>query len=90
MAEEGPPRPGGGGRPDTSRVFVDVGLGFHVECTWTEALDFCTQKEEAFTQRVEKRTKEIADIKAQIKLVVEGVRELMSLPPEPERRAALQ
>lgn len=33
-------------RPDTQRIFVDVGLGFHVEFTWTEALSFIALREE--------------------------------------------
>jgi len=33
-------------RPDTQRIFVDVGLGFHVEFTWTEALNFIALREE--------------------------------------------
>ncbi|KAG6763954.1 hypothetical protein POTOM_031404 [Populus tomentosa] len=32
--------------PDTQRIFVDVGLGFHVEFTWTEALNFIALREE--------------------------------------------
>ncbi|MED6227328.1 hypothetical protein PIB30_112462, partial [Stylosanthes scabra] len=26
--------------PNTQRIFVDVGLGFHVEFTWSEALNY--------------------------------------------------
>ena len=33
-------------RADTQRIFVDVGLGFHVEFTWSEALKFISLKEE--------------------------------------------
>lgn len=33
-------------RPDTQRIFVDVGLGFHVEFTWSEALKFISLREE--------------------------------------------
>ncbi|XP_071927943.1 uncharacterized protein [Coffea arabica] len=32
--------------PDTSRIFVDVGLGFHVEFTWSEALQYIAAREE--------------------------------------------
>ncbi|KAK4575600.1 hypothetical protein RGQ29_026527 [Quercus rubra] len=32
--------------PDTQRIFVDIGLGFHVEFTWSEALNFISQREE--------------------------------------------
>ncbi|XVE85814.1 hypothetical protein DITRI_Ditri17bG0121400 [Diplodiscus trichospermus] len=32
--------------PDTQRIFVDIGLGFHVEFTWSEALKFISLREE--------------------------------------------
>ncbi|XP_059447789.1 uncharacterized protein LOC132179156 isoform X2 [Corylus avellana] len=38
--------------PDTQRIFVDVGLGFHVEFTWPEALNFISLKEEKLTRFV--------------------------------------
>nr|CAD1837888.1 unnamed protein product [Ananas comosus var. bracteatus] len=31
--------------PDTRRIFVDIGLGFHVEFTWSEALEFISVRE---------------------------------------------
>jgi prefoldin subunit 5 len=31
--------------PDTRHIFVDVGLGFHVEFTWSEALQFISVRE---------------------------------------------
>ncbi|KAH7652432.1 Prefoldin alpha-like protein [Dioscorea alata] len=68
--------------PDTRRVFVDIGLGFHVEFTWSEALDFISVREARLARQVEEYTHLIANIKAQIKLVLEGIRELLQLPPE--------
>lgn len=65
--------------PDTSRIYVDIGLGFHVEFTWSEALQFISVKEEMLTRQVEEHTRKIANIKAQIKLVGEGIKELMNL-----------
>jgi len=32
-------------RPDTRHIFVDIGLGFHVEFTWQEALQFISVRE---------------------------------------------
>lgn len=37
-------------RPDTSHIFVDVGLGFHVEFTRSEALNFTATKEEQISR----------------------------------------
>ncbi|KAI4328493.1 hypothetical protein L6164_020844 [Bauhinia variegata] len=74
--------------PDTQRIFVDIGLGFHVEFTWSEALNYITQREEKIARQIEEYTQLIASIKAQIKLVLEGIREIIQLPAEkslPER-----
>ncbi|CAM8939907.1 unnamed protein product [Rhodiola kirilowii] len=65
---------------NTSRIFVDVGLGFHVEFTWSEALKFISVREEKLAKEIEDYTQLIASIKARIKLVLQGIRELLSLP----------
>ncbi|KAL3636221.1 hypothetical protein CASFOL_020768 [Castilleja foliolosa] len=69
--------------PDTRHIFVDIGLGFHVEFTWSEALNFITAKEEKLSRQIEEYTRLIASIKAQIKMVCEGIRELLQLPSPP-------
>ncbi|ONK60041.1 uncharacterized protein A4U43_C08F13580 [Asparagus officinalis] len=68
--------------PDTRHIFVDVGLGFHVEFTWSEALEFISIREARLARQIEEYTHLIANIKAQIKLVCEGIRELLQLPAE--------
>lgn len=68
--------------PDTRRIFVDIGLGFHVEFTWLEALEFISVREARLARQIEEYTHLIASIKAQIKLVCEGIRELLQLPAE--------
>ncbi|XP_044488588.1 protein UXT homolog [Mangifera indica] len=68
--------------PDTQRIFVDIGLGFHVEFTWSEALNYISEREGKLSRQIEEYTKLIASIKAQIKLVYEGIRELLELPAE--------
>ncbi|KAK9116627.1 hypothetical protein Sjap_015574 [Stephania japonica] len=68
--------------PDTRHIFVDVGLGFHVEFTWSEALDFISVKEATLAKKIDEYTQLIASIKAQIKLVCEGIRELLQLQSE--------
>eukprot|EP00475_Leptophrys_vorax_P009601 TRINITY_DN16353_c0_g1_i1.p1 TRINITY_DN16353_c0_g1~~TRINITY_DN16353_c0_g1_i1.p1 ORF type:complete len:135 (+),score=16.55 TRINITY_DN16353_c0_g1_i1:2-406(+) len=65
--------------PDTSRLFVSVGLGFHVEFTRLEAKEFAAVKIEHLKKQVQRHTDRIAAIKADIKLVVEGIRELMNM-----------
>ncbi|CAA2976593.1 Hypothetical predicted protein, partial [Olea europaea subsp. europaea] len=54
--------------PDTRHIFVDVGLGFHVEFTWPEALNFISAREEKLARQIEEHTQLIASIKAQIKM----------------------
>ncbi|GLU09489.1 hypothetical protein SLE2022_334090 [Rubroshorea leprosula] len=68
--------------PDTQCIFVDIGLGFHVEFTWSEALNFISLREEKLARQVEEYTQLIASIKAQIKMVCEGIRELLEIPAE--------
>ncbi|KAJ1697428.1 hypothetical protein LUZ63_005940 [Rhynchospora breviuscula] len=68
--------------PDTRHIFVDIGLGFHVEFTWSEAMQFISVKEARLARQIEEYTHLIANIKAQIKLVCEGIRELLQLPAE--------
>ncbi|XP_020248625.1 protein UXT homolog isoform X2 [Asparagus officinalis] len=68
--------------PDTRHIFVDVGLGFHLEFTWSEALEFISLREARLSRQIEEYTHLIAQIKAQIKLVCEGIRELLQLPAE--------
>ncbi|POO03472.1 Prefoldin alpha-like [Trema orientale] len=68
--------------PDTRRIFVDIGLGFHAEFTWSEALNYISLREEKISRQIEEYTRLIASIKTQIKLVYEGIRELLQLPAE--------
>ncbi|XP_055801071.1 uncharacterized protein LOC129870322 isoform X1 [Solanum dulcamara] len=68
--------------PDTTHIFVDVGLGFHVEFTWSEALNYISAREEKLARQIEEYTRLIASIKVQVKMVCEGIRELLQLPEE--------
>jgi len=65
--------------PDATRIFVDIGLGFHAEFTWDEALGFISGEEALLHEQVEQHTAEVAKIKAQIKLVVGGIQELLNI-----------
>ncbi|XP_039024807.1 protein UXT homolog, partial [Hibiscus syriacus] len=72
--------------PDAQRIFVDIGVGFHVEFTWSEALKFISLREEKLEKQIEEYTRLVASIKAQITLVCEGIRELLQIPEENRRR----
>ncbi|GAB4817489.1 hypothetical protein N2152v2_004535 [Parachlorella kessleri] len=59
--------------PDTSRLLVDVGLGFHVECSLDEALAVASLRRDHLAQRAEERNRQVASIKANIALVEQGL-----------------
>merc|ERR1711924_49922 len=52
--------------PDTSRIFVDVGLGFHLEMPLAEAQDFLPHKEAQLLAALEQKKARTARIKADI------------------------
>ncbi|XP_006011551.1 protein UXT [Latimeria chalumnae] len=72
--------------PDASKIFVAVGYGFFVEFTLPEALKFIEKKTSQLTEYSEKLTKDSAKIKAHIRMVLEGLRELQGLKDLPEER----
>ena len=67
--------------PDTSRVFVNVGLGFHAEMDLAQAEAFAEKKIAALREKVKARVDEVANVQSHVKLVTEGIRELMQLDP---------
>ncbi|XP_055025178.2 protein UXT [Misgurnus anguillicaudatus] len=70
--------------PDSSKIFVAVGYGFFVEFTHAEALKFIEKKTDQLTAYTEVLTKDAAKIKANIRMVLEGLRELQGLKDLPE------
>eukprot|EP00026_Physarum_polycephalum_P020749 Phypoly_transcript_23533.p1 GENE.Phypoly_transcript_23533~~Phypoly_transcript_23533.p1 ORF type:complete len:158 (+),score=24.35 Phypoly_transcript_23533:26-475(+) len=65
--------------PDTSKIFVNVGLGFHVEFTLPEAIAFIDKKEAALTTKANALTESAGAIRARIKLMYQGIHELRAL-----------
>ena len=45
--------------PDTSRLLVDIGLGFHAECRLDEALEVAALRLEHLAQRAEERNRQV-------------------------------
>ena len=66
------------GRPDTSWVYVDVGLGFHAQMTPAEAIAFSTQREGKLTEATEALRQRAAKLKAQIKLTIGAIDEIIA------------
>ncbi|CAN7127528.1 unnamed protein product [Brassica rapa subsp. narinosa] len=68
--------------PDTRHIFMDVGLGFYVEFTRQEALDYIPKREELVKKQLEEVTKVIAQIKGRIKLAHHQIQQILNLPDE--------
>lgn len=64
---------------DTRMILVAVGYGFFVEFTLDEALEFIDNKIAHLTKQVEGLTKDSSKIKANIKLALQGLKELQML-----------
>lgn len=65
--------------PDSSFIYVNVGLGFHPQLTHEEALRFLDKKLEMLNKQVKESSEKSAKIKADIKFVLEAIRELQIL-----------
>mmetsp|Transcript_35408 Transcript_35408/g.53242 ORF Transcript_35408/g.53242 Transcript_35408/m.53242 type:complete len:182 (-) Transcript_35408:185-730(-) len=67
--------------PDTEKLFLDVGMGFHLEMTLMEAREFLEHKEAFVNSQLEARKKETAKIKATIHEALMRLDMLMQLKP---------
>jgi len=65
--------------PDCSRLYVLVGYGYYLEMTLDEVLTFVDKKMNILKMKSQMFSKDSAKIKAHIKLVMEGLKELQSL-----------
>lgn len=66
--------------PDTSHIFISIGLGFHLEVSLDEADRVIDLKQEALRGHVERCIDKAARIKANLKFVSEAIRELTDWP----------
>jgi prefoldin subunit 5 len=66
--------------PDTSRLFISIGLGFNLEVTLQEAGRVIDLKQEALRVQLGRCIDKAARIKAHLKFVVQAIHELMQLP----------
>jgi len=65
--------------PDTTRIFVEVGLTLRVEFTLDEAVAFCKRKEAHLKAKGDKLTRKASELKANIKLIYDAMAEIMRL-----------
>ena len=67
-------------------IFLDVGLGFHVQLTLPEALTTIDVKTKHLNEKAERLTESANKIKAQIRIVMEGIRELSNIEDEERKK----
>jgi len=72
---------------DPSKIFVDIGLGFFLEQTLDEAEKFVGKKISALDEKSKSLTQQASKIKANIRLVLEGLRELQNISSEKAQRS---
>jgi prefoldin alpha subunit len=65
--------------PDTSKIVVNVGLGFHVDYTLDEALKFIDAKEIHLNSHVARLSNKANDIRSKIQLMYSYLRQLMGV-----------
>ena len=63
----------------TELVTLDIGLGFHVDLTLSEAVAVCEERERFLVARADVLTERASVISAHVKLVYEGIAELMKV-----------
>ena len=71
---------------DPTKICVSVGLGFFLELSLDEALQFLTKKDAALSKEAEKLTDDCSQLKANMKLVLGGLQELQNLETREPRR----
>lgn len=62
--------------PTPRRLHVHVGLGFHVECGWEEALQVAALRQSHVERQLAAAQEVLAKVRANVRLVSEGIREL--------------
>lgn len=65
--------------PNANRIFIAIGYGFYLEMTFDEALRFIEKKSKSINETINELNKQASLIKANIKLVLEGIKEIQNL-----------
>lgn len=65
--------------PDTSKIFIAIGLGFHLEVTLEEAGRIVDIRQESLKGHINTCVDKTARIKANLRFVTEAIHELMQL-----------
>ncbi len=59
--------------PDTSTLFISVGLGFYPEVTLQEASGICSDRIEALQHKLGQDQQQVAQIEAHVELISDGL-----------------
>lgn len=70
--------------PDPQRLFVALGYGFYAELTLPEALRHLDRRSRMLDKLSQSLTRDGAQIRAHIRLVLEGLRELQGFQDSPD------
>jgi prefoldin alpha subunit len=62
-----------------SNIFIEIGFGFFLELTFSEALKFINKKNFILDKRVDELKRKISEIKADIRFVIEGLKEIQNI-----------
>ena len=71
---------------NTDFIFVDIGMGLHVQMKFDEALRFLKKKIDQLTVKSEHLTDKSVDIKARIKLIIGALAELQGVSSQPSSK----
>lgn len=64
---------------DPSKIFISIGFGFYLQMNFEEALKFIDKKVKILNQNAEGLSQKASEIKANIKFVLEGLKEMQNL-----------
>jgi len=70
---------------DCSKINVHLGSGLYAELSHEELFQFCKKKRNLLKKKEEFQTDIINELKSEIRLVLEGIRELQNLPMEEDK-----
>lgn len=65
--------------PEDKMIYVCVGYGFFVNFTYPEALNFIEKKTKFLNDKADKLTSDIVNVRAQMRMVLEGLKELQGI-----------
>ena len=72
---------------DPTRICVSIGMGFFLEMTLEEALQFIAKKDSVLSQQAGELTEDCAKLNTKIKMVLGGLKELQNIDLTEDKKA---